>query len=373
MGLRYSSGMTRFVLPALVVLALMAGSPASSATRIEFSPPLPDAGTRLRVRVDAEWPEGCAPTLESARVEGSDIVLTSRIPPGVCDGSNRGYTLETERLEGNSLKLTRNGVYRIRHEVLRTAGGEPELHGFRLLHVGNSPDAGFVPESGFWWPERGGDFDRAGPGIGAQMEAQARTLSLSLFGYAADGNPDWYIGAGPISGLTAQLELNRLEGGAGPFDAYRAPAQSLSIGAAHVEMLSPSRITLWLVRATGRGSELQLQAVSMVRFRFAQEPAEAWLGRWVVLAESDDNYPTRRIDFTAIERNEDGFALTDAGAAHRLACRTSATQPNSPPRSCVLSVAQAGNEVIEFRDIALNELRGWSSSSLRIVALKLNR
>lgn len=370
MAMRYSSAMRRYLLPILVGCALATGVDAT--TRIEFAPPQPDAGSRIRISVEGEWARGCAPALEGARIEGRDIILESRVPEGVCEGSQR-YRLDSDRVEGGSLRLTRNGVYRIRHEVRRAAGGEPELHGFRLLHVGNSPDAGFVPEAGFWWPERGGEFDRAGPGIGVQMEAQGRTLSVSVLGYAQDGDPDWYIGAGAIAGLTAQLELNRLDAGAGPFDAYRTPAESVPVGTAHVEMLSPSRVTLWLARPDGSHGALQIQPISMVRFRFAQEPAEAWLGRWVVLAESDDAYPTRRIDFATIERDAQGFALSDAAAQHRLACRAGPNQPNSPPLSCVLTLAGAKDEVIDFRDIALNELRGWSNSGLRIVALKLNR
>lgn len=369
MAMRYSSGMVRLL---LLLGGCWVGA-AGAAVRIDYAPPQPDAGTRLRVSVEGEWAHGCAPVLESARVEGRDIILESHIPDGRCDGAAAAYRLDSERLPGAALKLTRNGVYRIRHEVRGAPGREPELHGFRLLHVGNSPDAGFVPESGFWWPERGGEFDRAGPGIGVQMEAQARTLSVSVLGYGPNGDPDWYIGAGAIAGLTAQIELNRLDAGAGPFDPYRPPAQSLPAGTAHVEMLSPSRVTLWLLRPDGQDGALQLQPLSMVRFRFAQEPAEAWLGRWVVLAESDEAYPTRRIDFTTIERDDKGFNLVDAAATHRLACRTGPAQPNSPPHSCALTIAGASGEVIDFRDIALNELRGWSSSSLRIVALKLNR
>jgi hypothetical protein len=370
--MRYSSPMSRFLLPTVLLALLSVPWTATASARIEFSPPRPDAGTRLRVSVEADWTGGCAPVLETAQVDGRDIVLRSRVPDGGCDNATRSYRLETERLPETSLKLTRNGVYRIRHEIVRRRDAEPEIHGFRLVHVGNAPDAGFVPETGFWWPERGGEFDLAGPGLGVQMEAQASTLSLSAFGYSAGGDAAWYIGAGQIEGLTAQLELTRLDGGAGPFDAYRAPAESTSVGTVHVEMLSPSRVTLWFARASGE-ARMTLQPVSMVRFRFAQEPAEAWLGRWVLLAESDTGYPTRRIDFTTIERDERGFALVDASGEFRLACRTAASQPNSPPLSCAFHPAQDKSEIIEFRDIALNEMRGWSSAGPRIVALKLNR
>lgn len=357
-----------------VFLALVAAPHATrAAVEFEVSPPLPDTGTRLRISVEGDWPDACPPVLKSARIEGQAIVLLSEVPETACAGPSGRYRLESDRIPDASLKLSRNGIFRIRHEVRRGPEGPAELHGFRLLQAGNSVTAGFVPEAGFWWPERGGEFDRAGPGLGVQMEAQASTLSLSAFGYDETGAAAWHIGAGRIDGQTALIELSRLRGGAGPFEPYRAPAGVDPIGSVHVEILSPSRVTLWFVRHSGNGSELTAQPVSMVRFRFAQEPAEAWLGRWVVLAESDDGQPTRRIDFVAIERDAEGFALLDREAHHRLACRLAPSQPNTPPLSCRLSIVDEPKGTIEFTDIALGELRGWTGGGQRIVALKLKR
>jgi hypothetical protein len=357
----------------MLLAACAVAGPAPGAVRIDVAPPLPDTGTRLRVSIEGEWPDACPPELKSARIEAQTIVLTSEVPATRCDGPPTAYRLESDRLAESRLKLTRNGIFRVRHEVRRGSSGIPELHGFRLLQAGNALNAGFVPETGFWWPERGGEFDRAGPGLGVQMEAQATTLSLSAFGYDAQGAAAWHIGAGPIIGQTAQIELSRLSGGAGPFEPYRAPASVEPVGSVHVEILSPSRVTLWFVRLAGRGTELTAEPVSMVRFRFAQEPAEAWLGRWVVLAESDDAFATRRIDFTAIERDADEFTLVDAEARHRLACRLAPTQPNTPPLSCRLSMSDEPKGTVEFTDVALGELRGWNGGGQRIVALKLKR
>jgi hypothetical protein len=361
----------------LLVLALSViaapASRAATAARIEVSPQFPDAGTKVRIRIDGEWPDACVPELRSVRLDGQDIVLTATVPGGNCGAESRTYQIDSEQVPTAALKLRRNGIYRIRFEVQRHPGSEPELQGFRLLYASNDSQPPFVPETGFWWPERGGEFDHAGPGLGVQFEAQASTLSVSAFGYDSQGQSNWYFGAGAISGRTAQIELSQLAGGAGPFEAYRAPAQATSVGSLHVELLTPSRAILWFVQPRGNAGGLRLQPVSMVRFRFAQEAAEAWLGRWVVLAERDDGYPTRRIDFVTIERSADGFILLDADGEHRLACRNEITQPNSPPFACSLLVTGDDKAAVEFRDIALGELRGWTGAGERIVALKLKR
>lgn len=346
---------------------------AAAAPAIEVWPPAPDAGTQLRFKVRGEWPDACVPVITDARLQGREIVLDAQTPAGPCAATPQAFETGTEALPPERLKLAGNGVHRVRFEVRRGPDGPAELHGFRLLYVGNDPDPGFVPETGFWWYERGGEHDRAGPGLGVQLEVQARVLSLSAYGYSDDGVAVWSLGAGPMQGNVAEVELTQLRDGAGPFDAYRAPRELGTIGTAYVELLGPSRATFWFVRPRPDGKALQVQPLSMVRFRFAQEAAEAWRGRWVVLAERDDGYPTQRIDFVKLKREKDGFELFDAAGDFRLRCETDARRPNSPPTRCRL-LSQSGAVLdVDFDHIALNELRGWTGAGQRIVALKLNR
>lgn len=345
-----------------------AGAPA-----IEVWPPTPDTGTSLRFKVRGDWPDGCVPAIHDARIEGRDIVLRARVADASCAATPQAYETGTDALPLERLKLAGNGVYRVHFEVQRGADGPAELYGFRLLYAGNTPDPGFVPETGFWWPERGGEFDRAGPGLGVQMEAQSGTLSLSVYGFEGDGRASWSFGAGAMKGHVAEVELSQLRHGAGPFEAYRAPKELNPVGHVLVELLSPSRATLWFLRSRADGRGLQLQPVSMVRFRFAQEPAQAWLGRWVVLAEREDGYPTQRIDFVRLKTTARGFTLVDAAGEFRLRCEADTVRPNSPPSRCRLA-SKAGTLLgVDFDHIALNELRGWTGAGQRIVALKLNR
>ena len=357
---------------ALLLLFLPAAGWAAPPS-IEVFPPAPDAGATVRFKVRGEWPDGCPPAIRDVRIADREIVLTAQPGPGPCGAEPQSYETGTETLALERTKLARNGVHRIRFELRRTPEAPPELLAFQLFYVGNSPDPGFVPETGFWWHERGGEFDQAGPGLGAHMEVQSGTLSLGVHGYGEDGSPRWSLGAGPMQGHVATVELTQLRGGAGPFEPFRAPEEMSAAGSVLVELVSPSRATLWFLRPRADGKGLAVQPLSMVRFRFAREAAEAWRGRWVVLAESDDDYPTRRIDFVRLMRKQDGFLLLDAKREFRLRCETDKARPNSPPTRCRLQSDAGDAAEIDFDHVALNELRGWTGSGQRIVALKLNR
>jgi hypothetical protein len=378
-GLRYSKDMncSDFTrrwsgLAALLLAGAVAASPTPPGAQIEIFPPVPDAGTRVRYEVRGEWPDACVPELDSIRVEDREIVLHAMLPAARCVGEARPFVLSSDSLPGAPQKIVANGIHHVRFEVSRSPGAEPELHGFRLLYAGNNPDPEFVPETGFWWPERGGNFDRGGPGIGMQLEVQASILSMSVFGYAEQGAATWYFGAGALTGHTAHIPLSVLQGGAGPFEAYAAPKSIDPAGSVLLELLSPSRVVMWFVRAAPNGRGLLREPMSMVRFRFSAS-AESWLGRWVLIAEEGDAAPTRRIDFVRVERHGDDFALVDASGSHRLSCDVDPGRPNSPPAACRLVTSGSTELDVDFSDIALNELRGWNGSGERIVALKLNR
>ncbi len=364
-----------FLASALLALGMAAPARAlDNGAQIGISPPVPDVGTVLHIAIEGVWPDACTPTLESARIVGRDIVLRATLAADNCPGEARRYRIDTEKLPPLNLRLVANGFYRVRYEVQRRESGPAEVHGFRLLWAGNDPQQASLPETGFWWPENGGEFEQAGPGLGLQMETQARTLSVSAFGYADDGEANWYFGAGEVTGPTAQIELSRLDNGSGPFAPYRKPEGISAVGSMHLELISPSRVVAWFVRPRAEGAGLQLQPVSMVRFRFAQQPAEAWLGPWIVLAESGEAMPAVRVEFVSIERRDDGFGLRDANGKHELRCIEESARPNSPPQSCTLITTLDGvSTSLDFGQVALNEMRGWNGNSQRMVAIKLGR
>jgi hypothetical protein len=365
----------RLVFSFLACLATGAAAAFDPGARIEVTPPVPDAGTLLRIAIEGSWPDACTPELQDAEIVDRDIVLRATLPAANCAGEAHAYRIDSSKVRPVNLKLRGNGFYRMRFEVQRGAGTAPELHGFRLLYAGNDGNWTPRPEAGFWWPESGGEFDRAGPGMGMQLEAQANTLSLGVTGYDPDGGSNWLFGAGDLVGHVAQVDVNRLQGGAGPFESYRAPESIATAGQVQLEILSPSRINAWFVGPAPEGRGLHVEPVSMVRFRFAQQPAQAWLGPWVVLAETVDAMPARRIEFDTVEHLDEGFVLRDAAGRHELRCTLDKTRRNSPPQACVLAIGEVGAErrEVHFTQVGLNEMRGWNSDSGAVVAIKLSR
>lgn len=374
---------SRHMLLALLFAAAAGASlvRAEERPQIRIEPAQPKAGTALQIDVDASWSDACPPRFESASVDGFDIVVRAVRDPGRCTAEQTPYrisagfapgALDTDALDASAkLEPARDGIYRVRYEVREGENAEPELHGFRLLQVGTPDDLGFVPETGFWWPELGGEFGRAGPGIGVQLEVQSGTVSVSALGYGPDGRAGWFFGAGALEGRVAHLDMSLLDGGSGPFETYVPPKSMQAVGQAELEVISPSRAVLWFVRAQAPGRAVRLEPMSIVRFSFAQEPGEALLGRWLIVGEQDDGAPTRRIEFSRMDRKAGGLALHDASGEHALLCESPAALPNSPPGLCRLEAVSAPEQSIEFTDVGLQQMRGWDRSGRRVLAFRI--
>src|SRR5690606_12711032 len=129
---------------------------ANEGPQIHVEPPSPDAGNALRIDVDASWNDACPPRFESATLDGFDIVVRAVRDEGRCSKDITPYRASAGLDDANTLTPSRDGTYRVRYEVREAAQTEPELHGFRLLQVGEAQELGFVPETGVWWPELGG-------------------------------------------------------------------------------------------------------------------------------------------------------------------------------------------------------------------------
>lgn len=371
--------MIRFCSVLLLSAGLLgAANLTHAAPRIEIGTSKSDTNAGVQLDVRDRWPDGCVPLPDKASVERNDITLRSTLPSPKCTSSQTGLAASmSESVQSWNLPPLRNGVYRVRYEIAAAPDALPEVHGFQLLDLhrdrGAERDATLKPETGFWWPEQGGEFGGAGPGIGVLMEAQSDTLSISVIGYGSDGMARWSYGAGTIQGRTLELELGQLADGAGPFDPYRAPKGIGPAGSVQIELLSSGRANLWFIRDPEKGRTLSVQPISMVRFRFAQETPEAWLGRWVVAAASGDTPQARHIDFVAVERDSAGFTLLDRHGEVELNCETASERPNSPPVRCHLIGAVDGAPLATFGTTALFEMRGTDVNNVRIVAIKLDR
>jgi hypothetical protein len=359
------------LLAALLPAGVAAAQDAVASVPFEIVavPPRPAPGAPLRLDVAGVLRKGCRPQLVETIVRGADIVLRTEPDRRDCAGSERKLQLSTRTLDGALHAPAAPGVYRVRVEAAAHDGAPPRVLAFRLLDVAAADQpAPPPPESGFWWGEAGGEFDVAKPGFGAQLELQAATLALTFSHYAQAGVPEWSLAAGTLNGRVADLPLNRLSGGQGPFAPFSGPVRSDEIGRVLIEWTTPARAVFWFVQRRDDDS-LLLQPVSMVRFAFANAQQGSWRGRWVLLPATGGG-AARVIDFDAHDPVDGGFELR-AATGERLLCRTTLTRPNSPPRECRL---QRGDDApIVFDQAGLDRLHGAAPGGARMLLLRAER
>jgi hypothetical protein len=355
----------KFVVLGLAALAwLPAATVARAVVSVDHPLPHPDPGRPIRLSLLGLPPAPCPYRLEQASSAGDTLLLRLAHADG-CAAQASGQALA---VQPQGMTWGRKGVVRVRVEDARGAGGTPRLLGFGLVQVGRVSRTTH-PEAGYWWNEAGGDFDRAGPGLGLNLERQGDTLSVTVLGYAADGRPEWLFGAGPIHGQLARVPLSRLQGGAGPFDPWQAPGEAEPAGVVHFEFLSGARAVAWFERSLGEA--ISLQPLSLVRFRFDERPSEAALGEWLFvggIALGDAATRAQALQFVRSEQGEDGFRLHGAAGDPTLGCELDRERPNSPPSRCVLSDAN-GTLLVDFVDIALGRMRGYRPDGAAVTAV----
>lgn len=348
-----------------ILLAALA-APAHSFEPAQITLAVVD-GDQARLDVSGLWPDTCPPQLLEVTTAGHDVLLTATRERFGCSPSPTPYAFATQTLPLQEL-LPAGGIHRVRLQVEDTIGSAPMLLGFALIQSASTASASGL-ETGFWWAEQNGEF-AAGPGLGLSIESQAGLISLSVMGYDARGEATWYFGAGALVGGVGHLDLGRFEGGSGPFTPYAAPEGIRLSGAVDVEVLTPSRATLWFSSIDPNTGALDLKPLSIVRFHFAQDPGEALLGRWVVTGTQADGPQTRWIELVRSEVLPDGFVLYDADDQVSLHCDTPPGRAGSPPALCHLQ--DENDEVVEFTDIALRQLSGWDGQGRRTLAFRLD-
>lgn len=327
-----------------------------------------DAHDQAQIEVTGTWPNTCPPQLLEVSRQGADLTLLATREDGGCQPIPTPYGFSgplpqaANPDEAGIILRTRLLVSDQLHE-------SPMLAGFALLRAepGNFDS---VLETGFWWAEQEGPF-AAGPGLGLSLESQADLISLSVMGYDTHGNATWYFGAGTLEHGMAQLELGRFDGGAGPFTPYAAPGNVEYSGTVALEMLTPSRAILWFSRIDDADNGgLELRPLSIMRFHFAREPADALLGRWVVTGENAGVRGTRWIELVRSESFADGFVLYDGNERAVLQCDTPVGHPGSPPVLCRMD--DGHGDLVEFSEVALRRLAGRDARNRRTLAFRLD-
>lgn len=317
--------------------------------------------------VSGTWPNTCPPQLLEMSAQGRELLLLATRETQGCHATPTPYAFSSKVLPREEL-MPEPGIHRVRLEINASPGHEPSLAGFALVQP-EPAESVMALETGFWWAEQGGEFGAA-PGLGLSVETQAGLITLSVMGYDEHGSSAWYFGAGELTNGVAHLDLGQFEGGAGPFTRYAAPETIQLSGAVDVETLSPSHAVLWFSRADAHSGEISLRPLSIMRFSFAQEPADALLGRWLIAASKAGERDTRWVNFIESETFRDGFILHDEDETVSLRCDTPADRPGSPPSTCRMEGKDG--DVVEFTDIALRRLSGWDAHAQHTVAFRLD-
>lgn len=308
-------------------------------------------GGPQHIVVEGSWAPRCLPSPVNAWNQGQDVYLELRTPTRSCGGDAKSaFELRSSPIDLQAERADSERPWRL--HLLDADSGQ--LLAFALAAGQAAGDD--LPEPGLWWPEAGGEFDSSGPGLGVQVEVQGSTLALNVSGYADDGSPTWWFGAGPLSRPAQSIELSALRGGAGPFGDYSAPKQAASAGTLHIEWRGTARAVFWFTRPSKDGKGLELRPVSMTRFAFASRPGESWGGDWVLVRQAprgEDRIELHHFEWLGGD-TESFELLSNRGL--RLACRRGGGAPEQAPQAC-RAVPLGGGAALHFSSVGLDGMQ----------------
>ena len=117
---------------------------------------------------------------------------------------------------------------------------------------GGAPPLAFTPVTGMWWnPNESGS--------GYNIQVQHGVMVVSMFGYAGNGDPLWYLVVGTLAnaggGVAATGTLDKYHGGQCASCMYQMPATMGNDGAMTITFTSPTTAALQL--PGGRVTQIQ--------------------------------------------------------------------------------------------------------------------
>lgn len=361
--------MNRLLTTAALLLFIAPALAQAAGARVTVQQSAALAGEPFELRIEDTWPNACVPDLEAVRVVGQQIWVIARDTSegSFCGQAMSSYRIDTGRLPGPQARLQEPGVQRI-HFVIRSNTGL-RLRGFELASMGADLPPAPALESGYWWADPGVKNEFAGRGIGINLERQGSILSGVLFGYDGAGDPDWSLGSGSVGEHFTRLGLSRLSQGAGPYAPYREPRELQTLGAMLIEPASPSRARLWLVYLEAITGDLSLREIEIVRFGFANSPANAWAGDWLLAPPADaaGEVAARQFAFVSLRSGRGEFTLLDASGDASLTCAMSGAGADRIPDLCSLQLKDAeGLSAYSFDRIGLRRMEGTDAAGRRI-------
>jgi len=331
------------------------------------------------LHISGIWPTNCTPTLESVSVDKKDIHVSARNHKDLClpKPTPFQFILNPAAIAGQALLDA--GIYRVSFYTANGSSAALSLQGFALIDAeSTSATSPVMPESGFWWPQKEvTDSKNTNSGIGLNFELQGNTLAISTLSYTTAGNPIWYFGSGKLDDRIAHIPLLQLHGGPALFGQNNILdlPQSDTAAMADVEFHSNSQATVWFTRRTKINGEslLERKKVALSRLSFANEPdGIVWQGEWIFVPDQLDRSPLRLHLTNLLSQNEQEFILIDNKSGYSFKCRRNNQLPQSSPEVCYLYDVD-GNNVAEFRTVAISHLEGFAADHSRVQMVRLSR
>lgn len=319
------------------------------------------------IAVVGRAPAGCAPQLDRAVLDGTDLsIALKKSPQKNCAKAWVPFYLRIDAAANAIAPLPPGQVYRVR--VYSTDHGATSLLGFALLDANAASSTAPVPESGLWWSEASTETGAASAGSGASIELQDGRLAVGLLGFGETGAATWYFGTAQPKGRTARVPLLQLANGDPPFAPLGNQPSAQPGPRIELEFLSPSRARAYLVRSDG-GRDVEVRALMLSRSRFANGPVSAnWTGQWVLVP--DDGGAPRSFDFAAAgSQDAENFHLTDSTGDARLDCRLEAGTEH--PDLCTLSAAAL--PLADFDQVGMDRLVGRTNGGARVTLMRVPR
>ena len=312
--------------------------------------------------VAGQWATQCPPVLQSVALDGNDLRIDARSVLDLCAPQPTPYSIELNPALALQHGAFAPGVYRVSFYAADGAQVQPKLRAFALIDR-SAPDAGTTtPETGFWSSD--GD-DRTL----LSLELQGGQLSAALLSYDADGQPAWLFGSAPYDGRIARVSMLRLSGGSAPF----APAPTAPHGDAamtlDLQFSTSAHAQAWLSRMRGDGS-LQLRALDISRLPLsASVDGSAWQGEWVLVGDAE-NVATQRLRLSRFQAlGADRFQIASADGSIALECERTLAQPEQPPQSCSLRMADGSTS--RFDSVAIGRMDGTDANGAAVHLLRI--
>jgi len=312
--------------------------------------------------VAGQWATQCPPVLQSVALDGNDLRIDARSMLDLCVPRPTPYSIELNPALALQHGAFAPDVYRVSFYAADGAQGQPKLRAFALIDRSGPDAATTTPETGFWSSD-GADRTLL------SLDLQGGQLSAALLSYDADGQPAWLFGSAPYDGRIAHVSMLRLSGGSSAFAPAAASPHGDAAMTLDLQFSTSARAQAWLSRTRGDGS-LQLRALDISRLPLAASvDGSAWQGEWVLVGDADNVAPQRlRLSrFQAL--GADRFQIASADGSIALDCERALAQPEQPPQSCSLHLADGSTS--RFDSVAIGRMDGADASAAAVHLLRI--